>query len=343
MTRQRLPINLILACLIVLPCLFGCGKRPEQNRFTTPERDVSAPLGLSENLERTHADYSLAKEAMEEEDWDIAASLLALLLEGSEPEAAFANDLGYVEMRRGRPEQALEALEKSIYLDPDYERAYFNRGMALSKLDRNSEAIEAYQKAVQLNDFYYEAWYNLGLLLYKENNLKAAKASFLQITERTRSSRFNRAYYQLGLIAADKGDDSEAVRYYNESLLLNPSHIPSYINKATALLRLGQAEKAEDLLRKAAALEPDNARIHYNLGLVLRRLEKFQEAKEAYQQSVTLRPGSKRAWLNLGFVNAFLGEPENASAAFKRALEIDPEYNNARSALNKLEAGLIQP
>jgi tetratricopeptide (TPR) repeat protein len=335
--------NGIVSLTLSLVLLAGCGKGPEQNRFTTPDREVELPPGLSDELEEAHGSYALAKEAMEREDWVAAAEQLEWLLEGPSAEAVFANDLGYVEMQMDNMERALAALDRAVSLDPEYERAHYNRGMALTRLKRPDEAIEAYRKAIALNDFYYEAWINLGLLYYKEGDLEESRKAFLKVTDRTRSSRFNKAYYQLGLIAANTGDDAEAVEYYSESILLDPSHVPSYINKGTALLRLEQLSGAEEALEKAASLDPENYLAHYNLGLVLRRQEKFAEAKAAYRKAVALKPASKKAWLNLGYVHAFLGETGKAEDAFARALEIDPGYKTAQTAIDNLQAGLIEP
>lgn len=339
--RKLVPVGCMAALLIAL--VSGCGKKPEQNRFTTPEHEVTVPIGISNELEEAHAAYAEAKEAMENEDWNTAASLLQTLLEGPAPEAVFANDLGFVEMQRGNLDLALEALDQAVYLDPEYERAYFNLGMALSRLGERDEAIKAYREAIDLNDYYYEAWYNLGLLYYKKGKLDAAERAFLNVTERTRASRFNKAYYQLGLIAAKRGDDAAAAAFYSESLLLDPSHVPSYINKATALLRSGQLSQAEDLLLNSIALEPENYRAHYNLAIVLRRLERFNESREAYQRAIDLKPESRNAWLNLGYVHAYLGDKASAEQAFQHALEIDPEYESAKAALAQLKAGEIRP
>jgi tetratricopeptide (TPR) repeat protein len=331
---------LILSLILTLG---GCGKKTEVNSFTTPNRDFSSPIGLSDDLVQSFPGYAEAKTAMDNEDWESAAVQLQALMAGPSPHAAFANDLGVVEIRRENYEEALKAFNQSIVLDPEYERAFFNKGTVLSQLDKRKEAIAAYKAAVALNDYYYEAWYNLGLLYYQKGSLSAAKKAFLAITEQTRSSRFNNAYYQLGLIAADQGNDPEAIKYYSESLLLDPSHVPSYINQAAAFLRLKELDKAYELLQNATALAPDSFRAYYNLGLVLRRLDRFEEAKDAYTQAVTLQPDSRKAWLNLGYVYAFLNEDENALAAFLRAMEIDPFYENAQKAISNLEAGQIQP
>ena len=329
----------LLALVFLL--IAGCGDRPEQNRFTTPEEGTELPTSLFDEL--GDGSYSLARQAMEEEDWASAAEQLQILLSGPAPEATFANDLGYVQLQMGNLESALKALELAIEVDPAYQSAWFNRGMTLSRMNSPEEAIKAYLKAIELNDFYFEAWFNLGLVYYREGEFEASREAFLKVTDRTRSSRFNKAYYQLGLISAKLGDDAKAIKYYDESILLDPSHVPSYVNKGTALLRLDKLSKAEKLLRKGAALAPDNYRVHYNLGIVMRRMEKFEEARKSYLKAIELRPDSEKAWLNLGYVHAYLGDSTAAAGAFARALEIDPGYKAAQSAMDKLEAGKIQP
>ena len=101
----------------------------------------------------------------------------------------------------------------------------FQTGLQSAMAGDLAEAEAAYRKTVASNRFAFEAWYNLGLLLYKQNRLEEAKQAFLQVAQNTRASRFNRVYYQLGLIAAEEGDDQRAIQYYEESQLLDPSHV----------------------------------------------------------------------------------------------------------------------
>lgn len=59
------------------------------------------------------------------------------------------------------------------------------------------------------------AWYWLGQVQYRQNNLDAARVSFLNVARFTQSTKRPDALYKLGLISRSKGDEEKAVRYFN--------------------------------------------------------------------------------------------------------------------------------
>ncbi len=60
----------------------------------------------------------------------------------------------------GRNEEAIKDYDKAIELNPQYAKAYNNRGKAKAKLGRNEEAIKDYDKAIELNPQLAEAYNN---------------------------------------------------------------------------------------------------------------------------------------------------------------------------------------
>ena len=57
----------------------------------------------------------------------------------------------------GRYQEALEDINKSIELDPEYARAYKNRGIAYYFLGQNESAIADFQKALEMDPEIEEA------------------------------------------------------------------------------------------------------------------------------------------------------------------------------------------
>ena len=61
-----------------------------------------------------------------------------------------------------RWDEALEAFEKAIALEPDLPEAWRNKGVALERLNRYKEAQEAFQHLVELTPNNSAAWLQLG-------------------------------------------------------------------------------------------------------------------------------------------------------------------------------------
>lgn len=74
----------------------------------------------------------------------------------------FLNNLGAALRDLWRNEEAIEAYQQAIGIDPTYVDAYNGLGNAYYGLGRNKEAIEAYQKTIGIDPTYVEAYYNLG-------------------------------------------------------------------------------------------------------------------------------------------------------------------------------------
>ena len=52
---------------------------------------------------------------------------------------------------RDKYEKGIEELNKAIQLDPDYAKAYYDRGLAYISLSQNQRAIRDFDKAIQLS------------------------------------------------------------------------------------------------------------------------------------------------------------------------------------------------
>ena len=70
-------------------------------------------------------------------------------------------------VKKGKIEEAIEHYNKAIYLAPEYDNAYKNRGIAYTKLGRYQLAIEDYNKAIHLKPDNADVYYNRGVAYAK--------------------------------------------------------------------------------------------------------------------------------------------------------------------------------
>jgi tetratricopeptide (TPR) repeat protein len=64
-------------------------------------------------------------------------------------------------------EDAIQAYDEAIRLDPDNDDAWRLKGLTLDKMGRYDKAISAYDQALLLNPYVADTWYQKGLALEK--------------------------------------------------------------------------------------------------------------------------------------------------------------------------------
>lgn len=108
-----------------------------------------------------------------------------------------------------------------------------------------------------------------------------------------------------GTAKAKQGLYKEATTFYERALQLAPDQASILSNLAMAYTMEGQPQKAEPLLRRAAAVRSNDERVNQNLSLVLGLQGKYDEAKVAAQHSVP----AERASENVDYVRKIVKAP----------------------------------
>lgn len=161
----------------------------------------------------------------------------------------------------------------------------------------------------------------------------------------------------LGLLQA--GSLNEALPAFEAALALQPDHIPSLVNIAVVLRRLGRLEASLRYLYQALERDPRQPGMWQNLGETLRRLKRLDEAvasfkKASQDQAILLaalggmasalkeagrfdeafdalnallmkEPGNPALWSGLAEALFDSGQEDAAQVALRRAIQLKPE------------------
>ncbi|MGD9779610.1 tetratricopeptide repeat protein, partial [Methanomethylovorans sp.] len=117
---------------------------------------------------------------------------------------------GYALNALGRYEEALQACDKAIEIDPNYLYAWSHKGFALYGLGRYDEALQAYDKCIELDPLNALSWYNKGVILEALGRYDEAQVCYDKAEE-------------LGLYIED-------VRYYTLNLEGSEHHTLKILN-----------------------------------------------------------------------------------------------------------------
>ncbi len=108
-----------------------------------------------------------------------------------------------------------------------------------------------------------------------------------------------KGHYIKGLFYANTGNDKEAIRSFDSSIITNFTFTDAYIEKAISLYHTGEINKAIDALSKAMDLDSKNPDVYYWLGLCLEEKKEMDNAAAYYQETLRLAPDHQAAITSL--------------------------------------------
>jgi tetratricopeptide (TPR) repeat protein len=121
----------------------------------------------------------------------------------------------------GKPQPAIEHLNRAIAIYPDYHKARNDLGVQLLKLKRLEEAAEQFHAAIERSPKYFNPRLNLGLVLIEWKKYSEAMEEFRQAIS-IDSSR-PAAHLWLGIALLETSDMASAERELLKALLLGGS------------------------------------------------------------------------------------------------------------------------
>jgi tetratricopeptide (TPR) repeat protein len=119
------------------------------------------------------------------------------------------------------------------------------------------QAEQAYQKALSLDPTLSNALTNLGNLEYRRDRLEVAEQYYRRALECDREQP--EALYNLGFLHFERDEVDEAVCMFRDALKSDPSFADAHFNLAMALEERGEREAARPHWRRYLALEPDGS------------------------------------------------------------------------------------
>ncbi len=173
----------------------------------------------------------------------------------------------------------------------------------------------------------------------------------LIILTSTASAESWRQLNHLGVTAAKSGRYSEAVEYLRVALEIKPQNKiirQNLVNSLNALgakeLSAGNADEAIKVLREASVYLPDDKLTGKNLSAALTRkayslysTQQFSDASEYLDEAIQFDEENFSAWMLAGNIAYNNQELEDAESYWRRALSIDPDSQDVKVKLKKLQ------
>ena len=189
--------------------------------------------------------------------------------------------------------EALNAFNMGIIIDPHRADAYKNIGFVHLKLDNMDDAIKNYEKVIE----------------YEPEDVKVM--------------------IQLGSLYYEKKEYEKCIQTMDKILAVEPNNLDALSQKAFAYDSMGQSEKAFESYNEALKKNPDDPDLLFNLGRLHYMKKDYDNAIKEFEQVLVNSPDDYEATLNIG--NAYLSIAEEHMKPIREEEEItEKQINEAK-------------
>ncbi len=235
---------------------------------------------------------------------------------------------------------AIADAESAVRNRPNDFAALEDLGSAYFEAGRLDEAMTAFQRAIALNLGTASAYNKIGLIHDRIGTPQQAIAAYEQAI--ANDPHFLLAYDGLGWLYISKLIEYDrSINAYERGLAANPANPFLTVHLGGTYARMGQMEKALEILEQSAKEHPDHILAHGWLSYLYLRLKRLDEAAASCRREIKLKEDAHSSHRVLGYIYHLLDRNSDAIAELERAIELEPRDYEARGALAKvyLESG----
>ena len=305
----------------------------------TGEGSIDVSTATQDSPARRHLELGKAFQASGM--WEEAEREIQGLLE-SEPEHEEAlSRLAVIALRTGRPNEALEYLDRADAVGGSEYSRLRNRALALEVLGQVPDALEVLDGATSIHGNDPGLHLARGIALCKLERYQESLESFERYRKVLAEGEVPPPmYYAYLVLAAEAGRKMElTLRVGREGLAHHPWSGPILVNLGAVLERRGETAAAEALYLRAVGESGTPPQAHRNLGdLALRRGDRAS-ARAHYERAVRLKPDlGDQVYFKLGKLFHEEGDRETARSLWQRALQLNPDNQVVRTNLDSIAA-----
>ncbi|MEU9301964.1 tetratricopeptide repeat protein [Streptomyces sp. NPDC048269] len=336
-------------------CLAAAGRPDEsavlQEEARTATTDPAHHMKLAYEIGMLYARHypEERRDERKARAWVNLAIAIADLLPDPKERAFYSvfnrNGLALVEVRAGRPDEALRLLDEGMErLDRELglgERTWhrvglrYNRAQVNGMSGRLEAALEDYAEIMDADNDFADHYFNRGNILRKLGRTEEAIADYE--TALGLEPPFPEAYYNRGDARMELGDAQGALADFDRTLELDPGHVEALLGRAGVLDDLGDTKAALDSVAAGLALAPGHPHLLCLHGRLLAEDGRPAEAARAVEAALRSDPKLAEAWAVKAELAYSAGDLGAATADFDRAVELAdrPEFRFNRAVVHE--------
>ena len=195
-----------------------------------------------------------------------------------------------------------ETSAKALALESSLAEAHASQALALSLEERYEEAMAEFEKAIALDPNSFEGHYFYARACFAQGKLERAAALFERAAE-IKPDDYQSAcllvqiYRSLGRDGEKESAARRGIERAERELTLHPDNPrPAYLG-ATALVELGQNDRAKEWLARTLAIDPDDILTQYNAACIYSRLGEIDTAFDLLERLLPHPNPETKAWI----------------------------------------------
>ena len=195
-----------------------------------------------------------------------------------------------------------ETSAKALALESGLAEAHASQALALSLEQRYEEAMAEFEKAIALDPNSFEGHYFYARACFAQGKLERAAALFERAAE-IKPDDFQslillrQIYRSLGRDAEGEDAARKGIERAEQELNVHPENPrPAYLG-ASALVTLGETDRAKEWLARALAIDPDDALTQYNAACIYARLGEAKAAFDLLEDFIPHANHENKAWI----------------------------------------------
>lgn len=224
------------------------------------------------------------------------------------------NNLGQVALKQGDIQKAILYYDEALKYHPEAD-TFLNAAQAKYKGGDPDGARKVLSQALERNGQLKGAYVLLGQMAYDQQHWLSAIQSYMKAGPALLKDVG--VLDQIGDCYIHLGDFSEALRFLNQALKLNPDHQSALFHRARALKENGQFAAAMKDYDHLLELDKTLATAWYNRANIAFSLGQVNEAVEGYTHAIENAPSYADAYYNRAVAKESLGDGKGAQEDYR--------------------------
>jgi tetratricopeptide (TPR) repeat protein len=299
----------------------------EQGRLQDAKNCFAQAIEIDANHSESLANYAYILASLEEE-LPKALNMVNKALKKNDFKAEFHHTKGWVLFKTGEVKKSIVSFLKAVELKPDYVLARYNLGLAFYIAHNHEQALDAFEQVLAVNPAHHKARLFKAICLAKQNKADKSLLALEALREKLpEESTLNKVvgdlHARIKLAAARKTE-------LPVPEIKSPAPIEKLLAEAAQYRKDGLVTFAKEKYLECQRLAPKRYEPYYELGEMYAAAGLNNPALRAWKKAEKLAPENFELELNLGKVYHKLGNKKEAKKCFSTALTLDEKNPEPR-------------